>query len=782
MNEVETPSVGDAPVPAQRPPAASRRGPRLGSLAWQGVVGLLALFSLIFMGIALVMSTYGRQQVAEQSAGKLEEAGKRRVEEVRRWLAGGSLLAPSDLQRLSQAWQGEASGYAFLLDRDQRFLSFPRPELVGGAGARLTAGEVADRHPGFRPIADSLRLPQAGGGAAAVRVESPADLLNGKPSLALVFPVPGTDWKLVQVSPKGELEQAADRISRSLLLLISGILLAVLLPSYLFLSRRWITPVTTLAEAATLVRDGELDVRVGVSGRDEIAVLAGSFNQMVDRLAANTAGLKQANIELGRSLGLTDTIMEAVREGLFLLTPELTIEAKYSAAARQIFGQEELAGADFLDLIRRITPESTHELTARFLRLLFNPAKTNSVIAKVNPLKEVEASFPNRSGQLEQKFLTFTFERIREGGEIRHAMVTVADVTARALLAQQLRESQQRMERQAELLLSVMHVEPQMLREFIEDAHTELETINELLREGRSASLSIPDRHTYYRHLADDIFKGVHTIKGTAAMLRIDYFAAAAHRFEEKLAALRGRTILDGSDFVPIVLELSEMVDSLGEIRNVLARFAETQRSLKTASSTSDTEGLSALVTRFVDDLAEKSGKKVVVAFRVPGDLAIPFKYKSALRNVMAQLARNSVVHGIETPVERQVAGKPEEGHILVAARQNNGHLEFLFRDDGRGIDYKQVIARVQELAKSTPSILEPLVDREQNRWKPDALDQMIFHPGFSTADQTTEDAGRGVGLSAVRDALAKLGGQISLRQQRPGQFCEFHIVLPNGG
>jgi chemotaxis protein histidine kinase CheA len=326
-----------------------------------------------------------------------------------------------------------------------------------------------------------------------------------------------------------------------------------------------------------------------------------------------------------------------------------------------------------------------------------------------------------------------------------------------------------------------MHVEPQMLREFIEDAHTELESINALLREGRSAMLSIPDRNTYYRHLADDIFKSVHTIKGTAAMLRIDYFAAAAHRFEEKLAALRGRTVLDGSDFVPIVLELSEMVDSLAEIRDVLARFAEAQRSLKAAAGASDTEVLSALVTRFVDDLAEKSGKKVAVTFRAPGDLAIPFKYKSALRNVMAQLVRNSIVHGIETAAERQVAGKPEQGQILVAARQNNGNLELLFKDDGRGIDYKQVAQRVQELAKGEPSILEPLIDRRQNRWKLDALEQMIFHPGFSTADETTEDAGRGVGMSAVRDALARLGGRISLRQ-KIGQFCEFHIVLPTGG
>src|SRR5207237_711912 len=131
------------------------------------------------------------------SAGKMEEAGKRRVEEVRRWLAGGKPLDPSNLQRLSQAWQGEASGYAFLLDREQRFLSFPRPELVG-----LTAGEVADRHPGFRPIANALRLLQAAPIRVPIRVEMPADLLNGKPSLALVFPVPETGWKLVQVSPK----------------------------------------------------------------------------------------------------------------------------------------------------------------------------------------------------------------------------------------------------------------------------------------------------------------------------------------------------------------------------------------------------------------------------------------------------------------------------------------------------------------------------------------------------------------------------------------------------
>jgi hypothetical protein len=93
LSEIETPSAVEAPAAAtQRQPARGR--PWLRSLARQGVVGLLALFSLVFMGIGLVMNTYGRQQVSEQSAGKLEETGRRRVEEMRRWLAGERPLDP----------------------------------------------------------------------------------------------------------------------------------------------------------------------------------------------------------------------------------------------------------------------------------------------------------------------------------------------------------------------------------------------------------------------------------------------------------------------------------------------------------------------------------------------------------------------------------------------------------------------------------------------------------------------------------------------------------------
>ena len=164
------------------------------------MVGLLALFSLVFMGIALVMNTYA----GSRSRSIRRQAGGGRSGEWRRSGDGSPCerRSPARVQRLSQAWQGDAIGYAFLLDRDQRFLAFPRPELV----TALTAGEVADRHPGFR----RWRTVSAGAAAAegrrrrrdAGRVYIPSDLLDGRPSLPSFFPVPGTDWSWSRSRPR----------------------------------------------------------------------------------------------------------------------------------------------------------------------------------------------------------------------------------------------------------------------------------------------------------------------------------------------------------------------------------------------------------------------------------------------------------------------------------------------------------------------------------------------------------------------------------------------------
>ncbi len=694
-------------------------------------------------------------------------------------------LRLSALASLAEGWQQAAGGYAFLVDGEGRFLS---PEPAQGARVPRPAGEgsatdLAARQPEFRPIAESLSriaAGAAGGGGLIDTITVRRDFVTAEESFAFLFAVPGSAWRLGLVSPRSSLERAASQLSRSLVLLLAGILLAVLLPLYLFLSRAWIRPVTTLAEASNLVRDGDLGLRVDVPGRDELAELAGSFNEMVGQMRSKTQSLELANEELARNLTVTDTIMGTVREGLFLLDPDLRLGAKHSAALEEILGGRDLVGKRLPDLLRGSLPEKTFELTDRFLRLLFNPAKNDSVIAKINPLREIETAFSAGGGALQHKYLSFTFDRIRSGGEIVSAMVTVADVTPRIQLAHQLRQSQERLERQAELLLSVMHVDPQLLREFVEGAQGELERINVMLKEAKADTLSAAERNVFYRHLVDQIYRRIHGIKGTAALLRIDYYATAAHRFEDKLTELRGRRSLDGNDFVPVVLELSKMVESLIEIREVIERFAAIQHTFAAAGE-AGADALKGLLERFVGDLAERTGKEAALVFRAPDPLEVPVRLRKPLQDMLAQLVRNSITHGIEPPLDRVAAGKPRGGIIEVSLQQQNGHLEVRLRDDGRGLDYQRVVDRVREMAKTDAGLFDRLVDRAQNRWRPGALEEMVFHPGFTTANEVSGEAGRGYGLNTVKESLTELGGRIQMRN-RPGQYCEFHIVLPVAG
>ena len=547
-------------VPKQDRSQGKRRW--LDGLAGQGALALIAVFATLLIGFAIVMNTYGRRLVAEESEGRLQETG-RAVAEA---LAARPDADNAVITTVLADWRTRGGGPALLIDGTGA--------LLAGDGQALPNNWISSF--GTLP-------PSAVAADGRARLLKRSDLgSEDSGSVGFVFDVPGSDRRVLLSTPRAGLEQAAERITRSLALLIAGILAVVLLPAYFFVSTRLLRPVSTLAQAAEMVGAGDLGIEVNMAGRNEIAELTGSFNRMVDSLRSAAKRLGDANAELGQSLRMTDSILDNVQEGLFLLDPDMRIAPRYSAALSNILSQKELAGASFPGLLSSITPQKTQELTSRFLKLLFQADKPDSVIAKINPLKEVEASFASRSGQLEQKFLTFTFERIREGGEIRHAMVTVADVTPRVLLAQQLRQSQQRMERQAELLLSVMHVEPQMLREFIEDAHTELESINAAAARGPvGAALDPRAQHLLSppggRHLQERPHHQGHGGDAAHRLLR---------RRRRPLRGEAGRAPgpdhLDGSDFVPIVLELSEMVDSLAEIRDVLARFAETQRSLKT--------------------------------------------------------------------------------------------------------------------------------------------------------------------------------------------------------
>jgi chemosensory pili system protein ChpA (sensor histidine kinase/response regulator) len=131
-------------------------------------------------------------------------------------------------------------------------------------------------------------------------------------------------------------------------------------------------------------------------------------------------------------------------------------------------------------------------------------------------------------------------------------------------------------------------------------------------------------------------------------------------------------------------------------------------------------------------------------------------------------LLRNCVTHGIESPAQRQAAGKEIAGQITVAVSHEGNEVAVEFRDDGAGLD----LARIRERGVALGLLGADAAPSEAE------LAQLIFAPGFSTADTITELAGRGVGMDVVRSEVNALGGRIETASA-PGQDASFRLLLP---
>jgi chemosensory pili system protein ChpA (sensor histidine kinase/response regulator) len=131
-------------------------------------------------------------------------------------------------------------------------------------------------------------------------------------------------------------------------------------------------------------------------------------------------------------------------------------------------------------------------------------------------------------------------------------------------------------------------------------------------------------------------------------------------------------------------------------------------------------------------------------------------------------LVRNAIVHGLETPAERRAAGKPETGELAIEVRQEGNEIVVACSDDGAGLDLARIRRRAVD--KGLLGADQPASDRE--------LMELVFAPGFSTAAEVTELAGRGVGMDVVRTELASFGGRVAIASE-PGRGARFTLYLP---
>lgn len=172
---------------------------------------------------------------------------------------------------------------------------------------------------------------------------------------------------------------------------------------------------------------------------------------------------------------------------------------------------------------------------------------------------------------------------------------------------------------------------------------------------------------------------------------------------------------------------------------------------------------------RMVRDLARQLGKQVRLEI-IGGNVMLDRDSLEKLEAPLGHILRNALDHGIETPLQREQAGKPTEGLIRIEARHHAGMLFLSINDDGRGIELNRIRAK---------AIAKGLVPYHMATGLSDAeLFEFMFLPGFSTADRVTEVSGRGVGLDVVQSTVHQLGGTIRIRSQ-VGASTTFILQLP---
>lgn len=469
--------------------------------------------------------------------------------------------------------------------------------------------------------------------------------------------------------------------------------------------------------------------------------------------------LRQRDEAVEKAKQETDEILGTVNEGLFLLDADFSIGSQYSHQLENLLGQESLAGKNFVELINSHIDSKTVDMSKDYLELLFEGRVKEKLVTSLNPLHEVAYRSNNNESKGKERYLDFSFNRVvmREG--VKHILVTVNDVTQKMTLLNELERSEKNNKVQIELILDMLKTDTSMLKDFIEHTEAELFNINTILK----------DQNMYgHRDKLKEMYSLVHTIKGNAAAIGMGLFLQRMHEFEDTISEILSQSDINGKDFLRLAIKLENSLVLVETIRTFLDKIVSINSALNGPQEHCVLS--SSYFEQLIQRVSSNKGKMVEVEHDLFNPDLIPQDKAAHVRDIVLQLIRNSVVHGIEDPQIRVRNKKSMTGKITLSTKEYKTGVKVLVRDDGRGIDIESLRDKAIQRGHWLPS--------EVHQWDKSKLVSLIFEDQFSTADTVDEDAGRGVGMSVVKQTLQRIGGGLGIRYE-PGQYCEFQIKIP---
>ena len=476
----------------------------------------------------------------------------------------------------------------------------------------------------------------------------------------------------------------------------------------------------------------------------------------------------------------TRDILKTVREGFFLLDANYRIGSVWSDALSRMFSRTDFAGLSFEELLKDLVPAATLTTATKYIKLLWGDRAHENLMKSINPLGQLEITMENAHGGKETRYLQFDFHRVMGPEGIKHVLCSVGDITSSVLLARELHDSQENANQQLDMMLGMMHCDPLQLVSFLDTAETGLKLVNTILKEPARTDAE-------FRKKLTGLFREMHSIKGEASALNLKSVATRVHALEDMVSECKKRPELSGSDFLPLVLKLDDLLAHLRSVREMAARLTTLKDTPVGAAAMEATapvprppaasaerpqpravEDLSPTLQSMAERLAQDHAKRLRLS--LTGLSEVPSAYSATIKDCLIQMLRNSAVHGIESPDARRGQAKDDTGVVRVDFRKTGEGYELVFEDDGAGI--------APEALKAAAVRRNLVTEEEASLMDTRSTMALIFRPGFSTQDDVSMDAGRGVGMDVVARSVYALGGKIGV-STHPGKFTRFKIVLP---
>ena len=455
-------------------------------------------------------------------------------------------------------------------------------------------------------------------------------------------------------------------------------------------------------------------------------------------------------------------VLHHAGEGIFFLNRELIIQEYYSKALEGILGINDLAGKNLIKLLENRIPTQIIENTNEYLQLMFRSDLDEEVINELNPLIETEFFYEDEWGiWTSSKYLSFNFRRVIQQKDIIFLLITIKDVTEKILLTKKIQQTEDHTQKQMEWLVNILHVEPEMLKEFFVGVEHELANIEEILKNAKDTKNP--------RELIENIYRSLFIIKGNASMLDLRFFTDKTNQFINKVSKLRNKSDLNGNDFVPIVVSLGDMREILKEVQTIFRRISHFHNHFRIKRAY-ESELLVHSLKTLIISLSKQLGKAVKFDYKDFDALSIPYTYRNMVRDILFLLVRNTILYGIEDLDQRKSSNKDPSAIIKISSLVDDGFLGLVMKHDGR-ID--RIERMIQRLVTYEPDEQLPASSIEGMQ-----VVQLLFTPNAKMDDERELEASYSMDMELLKRKLKERGGRLKITFTSE-DCCEFKILLP---